>query len=379
MGGKAPAPPPAPDYVALAKQQAGLDRETARVNAQLNRVNQTDQYGNQTTYSQDANNPDQWTQTTTMSPEQQKLYEADTQAKLGLASAGQGLLGRATDAVSDPFSYNGMTDVKALDLGTRPTEDQFGDYQNYDYSKLGAMPDAGFGAVQQVQDAMMSRLDPALQKRRSDEQARLAAQGITQGGLAYQGSQDTLNRGENDANQQALLGAMGASGDLFNRAMAVRQQGGSEMTAATDLANALRSQKRSEGMEDYDAGIRNQLMDRATSQEDRNRQINEAMFQRTNPLNEFNSFMSGTQVQGPDFTKVNQATGSSAADIFGATQKQYLDNVDRANAAAAGKGNKAKGAASGAASGAAMGTMIMPGWGTAIGGVLGGLGGYLGG
>jgi hypothetical protein len=281
--------------------------------------------------------------------------------------------------VSDPFSYNGMTDVKALDLGTRPTEDQFGDYQNYDYSKLGAMPDAGFGAVQQVQDAMMSRLDPALQKRRSDEQARLAAQGITQGGLAYQGSQDTLNRGENDANQQALLGAMGASGDLFNRAMAVRQQGGSEMTAATDLANALRSQKRSEGMEDYDAGIRNQLMDRATSQEDRNRQINEAMFQRTNPLNEFNSFMSGTQVQGPDFTKVNQATGSSAADIFGATQKQYLDNVDRANAAAAGKGNKAKGAASGAASGAAMGTMIMPGWGTAIGGVLGGLGGYLGG
>jgi hypothetical protein len=89
--------------------------------------------------------------------------------------------------------------------------------------------------------------------------------------------------------------------------------------------------------------------------------------------------MSGTQVQGPEFTKYNQAQGSSAADIFGATQKQYLDAVERNNAANAGKGNKAKGAASGAASGAAMGTMIMPGWGTAIGGVLGGLGGYLGG
>lgn len=379
MGGKAPAPPPAPDYVALAKQQAGLDRDAALLNAKLNRVNQTDQYGNQVTWSQDANDPNQWSQTTTMSPEQRQLYDAQTSSQLALADAGKGLLGRATAAVDDPFNYDGMSEVKALNLGQRPGEDQFGDYQNYDYSKFGDMPDAGFGAVKEVQDAMMSRLNPALDKRRSDEQARLAAQGVTQGGLAYQGSQDTLNRGENDANQQALLGAMGASGDIFNRQMAARQQGVSEMTSATDLANALRSQRRSEGMEDYDAGVRNQLMDRATSQEDRNRQINERMFQRTNPLNEFNSFMSGAQVQGPDFANYNQAAGSSAADIFGATQKQYLDNVDRNNAALKGKGNKLGGAASGAASGAAMGSMIMPGWGTAIGGVLGGLGGYLGG
>jgi len=172
---------------------------------------------------------------------------------------------------------------------------------------------------------------------------------------------------------------VGAYGDIFNRGMAVRQQGGSEMMASTDLANALRSQRRGEGLEDYDAGIRNQLMERATSQEDRNRQINERMFQRTNPLNEFNAFMSGAQVQGPDFANYNQANGSNAADIFGASQKQYEDSIDRYNMKVAGKGNKLGGAASGAASGAAMGSMIMPGWGTAIGGVLGGLGGYLGG
>jgi hypothetical protein len=379
MGGKKPKQPKAPDYVALANQQAGLDRETARINAKLNRVNQTDQYGNTITYSQDPNDPDSWTQTETMSPEQRQLYDAQTSSQLALSQAGQGLLGRATAAVDDPFNYEGMSEVQGLDLGQRPGEENWGDYQNYDFSQLGDMPDAGFGAVQEVQDAMMNRLNPALKQRRDDEQARLAAQGITQGGLAYGGSQDALNRGENDANQQALLGAMGASGDLFNRAMAVRQQGGSEMQSATDLANALRSQKRTEGLQDYDAGIRNQLMERATSQEDRNRQINERMFQRTNPLNEFNSFMSGAQVQAPDWANYSNAQGSNAADIFGASQMQYQDQVDRYNAKLAGKGNKLGGAASGAASGAAMGSMIMPGWGTAIGGVLGGIGGYLGG
>lgn len=379
MGGKKPKTPKAPDYVALANQQAGLDRETARINAKLNRVNQTDQYGNTITYSQDPNDPDSWSQTETMSPEQRQLYDAQTSSQLALADAGKGLLGRATAAVDDPFNYEGMSEVKDLNLGERPGEDQFGDYQNYDFSQLGDMPDAGFGAVQEVQDAMMSRMNPALKQRRDAENARLAAQGITQGGLANESSQRSLNEGENDANQQALLGAMGAYGDIFNRGMAVRQQGGAEMQASTDLANALRSQRRTEGMEDYDAGIRNQLMERATSQEDRNRQINERMFQRTNPLNEFNSFMSGAQVQAPDWANYSNAQGSNAADIFGASQKQYQDQIDRYNMKVAGGGNKLGGAASGAASGAAMGSMIMPGWGTAIGGVLGGIGGYLGG
>src|SRR6187455_2649415 len=99
MGGKKPKTPKAPDYVALANQQAGLDRETARINAKLNRVNQTDQYGNTITYSQDPNDPDSWSQTETMSPEQRQLYDAQTSSQLALSQAGQGLLGRATAAV----------------------------------------------------------------------------------------------------------------------------------------------------------------------------------------------------------------------------------------------------------------------------------------
>jgi len=107
MGGKKPKTPKAPDYVALANQQAGLDRETARINAKLNRVNQTDQYGNTLTYSQDPNDPDSWSQTETMSPEQKQLWDAEVQSKTALANAGQGLLGRATAAANDPFGTSG--------------------------------------------------------------------------------------------------------------------------------------------------------------------------------------------------------------------------------------------------------------------------------
>lgn len=376
-GSKAPPPPPAPDYVALAKQQAELDLANSRSQTKQNRADQINPYGS-LTWTQDPNDPDKWTQTETLNSAAQATLDAQQSSQLALANAGQGMLGNVTDSVKDPFSYDGMTEVQGLNMGERPDSASYGDYQNYDYSKLGAMPDGGFGAVKEVQDAMMSRLDPALKQRRDRENARLASQGITGGGVAFQGTQDSLNRGENDANQQALLGAMGASGDLFNRQMAVRQQGGQEMTAATDLANALRTQRRSEGIQDYDMGLRDQLMGRATSQEDRSRQIQEAQFLRQNPLNEFNSFMSGGQVQMPQFGSYANAGQSSAADIFGASKMQYEDAIQRDNAAKAAKGNKLGGAASGAASGAAMGSMVGP-WGTAIGGLVGGIGGYLGG
>lgn len=377
MGGKAPPPPPAPDYVALAKNQAELDKANAEYQTKANRPDQINPYGG-TQWYQDPNDPDKWTQVEYLNPDAQATLTAQQQSQLALANAGQGMLGRATAAVDQPFSYQGMTDVQGLNMPQRPSEASYGDYSNYDFSKLGDMPDAGFGAVQQVQDAMMSRLQPQMDQARNQEINRLKAQGITEGSPAWTQAMDTLNKSSVDARQQALLGAMGASGDLFNRAMAARQEGKGEIMSSTDLANALRTQRRTEGMQDADTALRDQLMQRATSEEDRQRQIEEATYLRQQPLNEFNAFMNGQQVQMPHFESFSQATGSKAADIFGASQMQYEDAVARNNAAMAARGNKLGGAASGAASGAAMGSMFGP-YGAVAGGLIGGIGGYLGG
>jgi hypothetical protein len=377
MGGKKPKQPKAPDYKALAEQQAGLDKENALLKTKLDRADQVNPYGT-LKWTQDPNDPNKWTQTETLNDDAMATLRAQQSSELALANAGQGMLSRATGAVDKPFTFDDKQGVRALDVGTAPTSDQFGDYREFDFSQLGDMPDAGFGAVQEVQDAMMGRMNPALEQGRNREINRLKAQGITEGTPAWQQAMRSLNERDVDANQQALLGATSAYGDIFDRGMSVRQQGMGEEMASTSLANALRGQRRSEGMEDYDTSVRNQLMQRAGDTEDRSRQVQEDLMLRQLPLNEFNAFMSGSQVSNPNFEGYAASTGSSAADIFGASKAQYDDAIGRYNAKLAGKGNKGGSALSGAASGAAAGSMFGP-WGTAIGGLVGGAAGYLGG
>lgn len=82
----------------------------------------------------------------------------------------------------------------------------------------------GFGAVRQVQNAMMGRLQPQMDYARQAEINRLKAQGITENSDAWGRAMDTLNRGDNDARNQALLGATQAYGDIFNRGLAQNNQ-----------------------------------------------------------------------------------------------------------------------------------------------------------
>jgi hypothetical protein len=96
-----------------------------------------------------------------------------------------------------------------------------------DTSQLAAMP---VGAGMTAQQAIMSRLDPQLQRQRAQLETQLANQGLARGGEAYGAAITEQQQQENDLRTQAAL--QGISLD-----MAARQQGLGEAQTLGGFAN----------------------------------------------------------------------------------------------------------------------------------------------
>ena len=149
----------------------------------------------------------------------------------------------------------------------------------------------------------MGRLNPSLEQGRDREVQRLKAQGITEGTPAWQAAMQSLNQRDVDANQQALLGAMGASSTLFNQGLAARQQGANEL-----------------------------LQSRGASIDDRQRELQELLLQRSQPLTELSQLLSNGQIGSPGFEGYTQATPWQAPDIMGAGQSAMQAAMGKYNA-----------------------------------------------
>jgi hypothetical protein len=397
MGKKKKTPKP-PDYVALAKQQAELDKAATDRQTLSNRVDQYTPTGSLTW--KDMGNG-RWEQHETYTPEAQAALESQQRVQQGLAETGEGLLGGVNEAVKDPFSMEGMTQVKGFNPAAMPTteglgdrrsidESQLGAYGNLDLSNLGDLPDAGFGAVKEVQEAMMSRLRPGLERGREAENARLRAQGLTEGSRARQTATTLQDQRANDAEQQALLGAAGEYGNIYNRSLQGRQQQVAEQAMAAEYANALRGQQfgeqgeladrananRAAELEDrfrmYDTENSRQMMERGASEDDRAREVQEALMLRQMPLNELSAFMSGSQVQNPTFEGYNQGGLAQAANIYGASKDKYAAQKEYVAAKNAARAGKIGGLAT-LAGGVAGSFFGMPQLGASLGGALGGM------
>jgi len=377
------APPPPPDYKALAVEQAGLDKATLDQQTRANRINQYTT-GGSLEYFEDPETGD-WSSVETMSPEQQYLYDQDMYRRAALGDVGMGMLGRVQDSVSNPFSMEGMTDVKGYDTsqlqqwGAVPGQG-LGEYGNLDYSSLGEMPDAGFGAVEGIQKAMMSRLDPGLTRGRDAEIARLKAQGFNEGDAGFNTQLQLQDQRRNDAEQQALLGAAGEYGNIFNRGMDKRKQGADEIYKTAQFGKDVRGRQFDEQQQaaEYANALRGEQFGeqgvlRGASSDDRTRQMNEALMSRQMPLQELERFMSGVGGANPSFEQYSQAGLGKAADIYGATDKEYQAQVAANNAKNAAGAAKTAGLMK--LAGSVAGSFFGP-VGTALGGALGS---YLGG
>jgi hypothetical protein len=190
---------------------------------------------------------------------------------------------------------------------------------------------------------MMSRLNPDIQQARDSEVQRLKAQGITEGSLAFDKAMQRMDRAKTDAEQQALLGAAGEYGNIFNRGLAARQQGFGERSDIANFLNQTRGQQFGErttmsnmanALRQAQSAEASNLM--SASGAERTRAIQEQAFLRNLPLNELNALLGGGQVQNPQFENYNTAGYVGGPDMLGAAQQQYQAALGSANAKNAG-------------------------------------------
>lgn len=275
-----PKAPKAPDYAAAAKEQGAANVTSAIATNFLNQANQVGPDGS-LTYNYDYANamtlPDGTripltTATTTLSPEQQKLYDQNNQISSSLNDMAIKGIGYVDQASGTPIDQSGFPSLSS-GLAVSPFKTGVGttagnmtsgvntpgyklnadpttlgiqgdingtDFQkNYDFSGVSPMMKAEdfTGQRDKITDAMMQRLQPYLDKERSALDTRLANQGITKGSEAYNWDQDTFNRGANDQRIAALLAGDQEQQNLFNNSMALRQQGVGEAINQGNFAN----------------------------------------------------------------------------------------------------------------------------------------------
>lgn len=214
MGSSAPQAPPPPDPYKTAGAQTGQNVQSAIANTYLGNVDQVGPYGS-TTYKQGGTytmtGPDGQThqvprfiQTTMFSPEQQKLYDQQTQLGTNLNNLALSQTQRLADHLGKPIDFSGLPDV------------------SNDFSADRA----------RVEQAMLDRQAPQNQRELEAERTRLTNIGFQQGTEAWRNAMDDYNRRIND--QKLAIAARGLQEQqgLYGMASSRRSQAMQEMLQA---------------------------------------------------------------------------------------------------------------------------------------------------
>lgn len=343
-----PAPPPAPDYIGAAKETGAQSIEAAKAGAVVNNPNVVSPYGNQNVTFDPATGQPSVTQT--LNPQSQQIFDAQQGTRLGLANLGGQALGTAQSVMGTPFSYGGPAVQTSLPGGgpinQGPSASQYGQAQGgvaapnlqmgLDTSGIARMP---VNAGTTGQDAIMSRLQPQIQRENAASDAQLANQGIMRGSEAYDTSKTLLGQQHNDLLNQAALSGIGldlsANQQGYNQALQSGQFGNTSQLAGfgaglsnQQAGNAAIGQNF--GMGGQAAQFQNQAQAQQFGQGLQQGQfgntaqaqaLQQALTQRELPLNEISALMSGSQIQNPQF---QQYTGQpvQGGNILQAAQAQ---------------------------------------------------------
>ena len=272
-------PPASINAGQVAQQQTAANLTAAQQQAQLNRVDTTTPFGFQK-FGQvaDPSVPGgfRYTQDIGFSPEQKKLYDAETSNQLASQGIAGSLQGRVAQSVANPLDLSGAGQMeRAL------SADQF----SADRDK--------------VSSALFSRLTslrkPQMDRDKAHLDVQLRNQGLMPGTEAYDNSMRTLLETQGSELSNAANQAIAAGG-----AEQSRLQGDSR--ANSSLNNNVRSQS-----------------------------IQEKLLERQQPLAEYNSFRTGNTPTLPAFQPFGM--GSVApANTLAASNSQYQTEADAYNA-----------------------------------------------
>lgn len=266
----------------------------------------------------------------------------------------------------NPHYRDGFTDVSHNYGGQRGLDGAIDSLPELKGMNLGSLNDLdpSFAAVEKVREAMMGRMAPDRAKLRDNEIQRLKNQGIPENSAAMQQALRRLDQGDTDAQQQALLGAMGASGDLFNRGLAENTQNINAQQLIAALSGQQRGQLFNErgaaanmhnqnmkdelGREMAVTGFNNQNRMNAFGQEvigaemnNQNRrdqfgqQVTSAGVNNQNAMNQFNQGMAGAQM-GNQNEMARYGQSANTAGMF----NQHFNDLFSQQLASAGQNNQ---------------------------------------
>lgn len=345
MGKSSPATPAAPDPVQTANAQSQSNINTANATASLNHTNQYTPWGSQVYTSKD--NPDgtkQWTSNITLSPEQQKLLDAQNGQSLGLSNLATSQMGNVEKALANPVDFSKAPTVQnnALVSNVNPGQIQSGIKDAGGIQKsLRVSPEDLRGAMQDNQGAAYRQqsayLDKDYGRRQGDLENKLIQQGVTQGSDAWNRAMGSLGEQRtfdyNNAFNNSFSTGLAANNQLFNQDLesgkfvnsAQAQQYGQNANDAA-FANTAQAQQFGQGL--ANAGLNNQTAAQAFSQSsaDRARSLQEQSQQQQIPLNLLNALRTGSQVTSPSFGGTPQGN-VGGTDIASMYNNQYQGQI----------------------------------------------------
>ena len=202
-----PSPPPPPDYKGAAQAESAGSAQAAIGSNVMAHPNIYTPLGSQT-WNQSGSyhvpsiggNPafdiPMWTQKVNLSPSQQALFGKQNELSKGILGLGNSSLGQVKDSLGQPLDMQGVNDV-------------------YD----------------RAYDANTARLDPQWAQQEDQTRTRLAQQGLTAGGEAYDNAMRDFYQGRNDAYSSARRDAIAQIPQALQTELATRMQPLTEFNA----------------------------------------------------------------------------------------------------------------------------------------------------
>lgn len=206
-------PPPAPDPYRVSSAEGKSNVQTGIANSVLGNANTVSPFGS-TTYSQSGEMqtitlPDgsttqvpRYTQTTTLSPEQQGLYNLNTQTQQNIGQIGVDQSKRIGNLLGQP-----------IDLSSLPK----------------AAPDDFSADRLRVEQSIRDRLAPQNERDYSALENRLTNQGFQRGTEAFNSAMDEYRRGINDQNLAITAQGLGEQQGMYGMASNARNQALTEL------------------------------------------------------------------------------------------------------------------------------------------------------
>lgn len=329
MGSKAKTPA-APDYASLVRQQAAEQNKLIDKQTQANRPDQTNPFGS-VKWSQDENG--NWSQNVSYDPRVQGNLNSMLEALQGLTGNMKGTF--------DP-EVLGKYDQYKIQTG------QFDPQSSWEYGGQNNGT-GGDKYADAFTKSLMARTTPQQETDRASMENRLRLQGLQPGTPAYDRAYKNLLTSQGDVNSQAALKGMLAASE----------------NARADYATQL-----SRDQLGLNAAIGNQQMTNATQgqQFQQGLQTHMLPYQQAQAL----TGMMGQMI--PSFDGFTPAGVGNAADIVGAAQQSYAQQMQAANDKNARKSGKGQsiGSIAGGVLGGVFGGPVGAAAGSSIGGAAGG-------